>query len=139
MAESPITPPTTSPFDDYLTAWQRYADFSGRACRREYWYFMLFNILISLGLSFIDAVIGLGNPEVGMGLLSGLYGLSILLPSLAYAARRLHDSGRSGWWLLLLFMPLLGPLVILLFTLLDSEAGSNRYGANPKGIDATSP
>lgn len=131
MAE---TMPT--PFDCYLNAWRRYVDFSGRSRRREYWFFVLFNVLISIGLSIVDSVLGLGNIEAGLGVLSSLYGLAVLLPSLSYAVRRCHDIGRSGWWLLLLVIPLIGPLVILIFMLMDSEPGSNSFGPNPKGEEA---
>ena len=131
MAE---TMPT--PFDCYLNAWRRYVDFTGRSRRREDWYFVLFNMLISIGLSIVDGVLGLGNIEAGVGVLSGLYGLAVLLPSLSYAVRRCHDIGRSGWWLLLLIIPLIGPLVILIFMLMDSEPGSNDFGPNPKGEEA---
>ncbi len=124
-----------SPFDCYINAWRHYADFSGRSRRREYWFFVLFNILISMGLSIIDSALGLGNAEIGAGLFSGLYGLAVLLPSIGYAARRLHDIGRSAWWLLVIFIPLLGPLIILVFTVLDSQPGDNAFGPNPKGID----
>ena len=129
-----ITTNLRSPFDCYLNAWRHYVDFTGRSRRREYWFFVLFNILISMALGAIDGMLGLGNAQIGTGLLSSLYGLAVLLPSLGYAARRLHDIGRSAWWLLLIFIPLLGPLVILVFTVLDSQPGDNAFGPNPKGI-----
>ena len=74
-----------SPFDCYINAWRHYADFSGRSRRREYWFFVLFNILISMALSIIDSALGLGNAEIGAGLFSGLYGLAVLLPSITGA------------------------------------------------------
>lgn len=125
-----------TPFECYLNAWRRYVDFNGRSRRREYWFFVLFNVLISIGLGIIDGIFGLGNMEMGVGLLSSLYGLAVLLPSLGYAVRRCHDIGRSGLWLLLLVIPFLGPLIILVFMLMDSEPGSNDYGPNPKGEEA---
>jgi uncharacterized membrane protein YhaH (DUF805 family) len=116
----------------YLHALQQYATFSGRARRAEYWYFFLFNALIMIGLMLADLSTGLFDDVAGIGLLSGIYAVGVVLPALAVTARRLHDTGRSGWWILLLFIPFLGPLVILVFSVMDSEPGENRYGPNPK-------
>ena len=88
--------------------------------------FILFSFLISLVLAIVEGVIGL--PAV----LSGLYSLGVLVPSIAVLFRRLHDTGRSGWWVLVLFVPLLGALAILYFTTQEGEAGDNAYGPNPK-------
>jgi uncharacterized membrane protein YhaH (DUF805 family) len=71
-----------------------------------------------------------------MGLLSGLYSLAILIPSLAVTVRRLHDTDRTGWWLLIGMIPLIGAIVLLVFMLLDSQPGDNQYGAHPKGVTA---
>ncbi|MBD1913836.1 MULTISPECIES: DUF805 domain-containing protein [unclassified Leptolyngbya] len=111
----------------YLTALQKYAVISGRARRREYWYFVLFNFLISLGLGIIDGVLGL-TIEGGLGVLGGLYSLAVFIPGTAVTVRRLHDTGRSGWWLLLVLVPLIGPLVVLFFLVGDSQPGTNQYG-----------
>lgn len=116
----------------YLVVLKKYAEFSGRARRKEYWYFVLFNILVAIALTFIDGVTGTLNPETGLGLLSGLYALAMLIPSIAVGIRRLHDTSRSGWWFLLILVPLIGPLVLLFFFVSDSEAGDNEYGSNPK-------
>ena len=116
----------------YLEAFQKYAVFSGRARRKEYWYFVLFNFLMSIALAFVDNVFGSLNLETGVGLLSGLYSLVVLIPSLSVLVRRLHDTGRSGWWVLIIFIPVLGALVLLVFTLQNSELTENQYGINPK-------
>ncbi|WP_022963882.1 DUF805 domain-containing protein [Halopseudomonas pelagia] len=121
--------------DWYLEVLRKYAVFSGRARRKEYWFFALFNMLAMLVLSFVDGMIGLYSMEAGMGLLSGIYALAILIPSLAVTVRRLHDISRSGWWILIAFIPLIGALVLLVFTVLDSKPGSNQYGPDPKGMD----
>ncbi len=118
----------------YVEALRKYADFSGRACRREYWFFLLFNVLIAAGLSLVDSVLGMADPLRGVGLLSGLYSLGVLLPSLAVGVRRLHDIGRTGWWLLIGLVPLIGSVVLLIFAVLDSQVGANEYGPNPKGV-----
>ncbi|WP_141502064.1 DUF805 domain-containing protein [Paenibacillus luteus] len=109
----------------YLKVIKNYVEFSGRARRTEYWMFILFNILASIVLSIIERIIGI-EPA-----LSGLYSLFILLPSLAVGVRRLHDTGRSGLWLLLSFIPLIGAIILLVFFCQDSE-DNNQYGPNPK-------
>ena len=125
--------------DWYLEVLRKYAVFSGRARRKEYWVFTLFNLLAMLVLSFIDGMIGMYSIEAGVGVLSGIYALGILIPSLAVTVRRLHDTSRTGWWILLAFIPLIGALVLLIFTVLDSTPGSNQYGPDPKGMDGQVP
>lgn len=115
----------------YLDALKKYVDFSGRARRKAYWFFVLFNLIISFVLGFIDGLMGLAS-EGGVGLLGGLYSLAVLLPGIAVSVRRLHDTGRSGWWLLIGFIPLIGVLVLIVFMVMDSEQGDNQYGPNPK-------
>ena len=112
----------------YLEALQKYAVFSGRSRRKEYWYFVLFNILISIVLAVIDRAIG----SSGHGILGGIYSLAVLIPGLAVTVRRLHDTDRSGWWLLLGLIPVIGAIVLFVFVLGDSTPGANQYGANPK-------
>lgn len=120
--------------DWYITVIKKYAVFSGRARRKEYWYFVLFNILISIGLSFVDAMVGTVNAETGYGLLGAVYSLAILIPSLAVLVRRLHDTDRSGWWILIGLIPVIGWIVLLVFVVQDSHPGQNQYGANPKEV-----
>ncbi|KUP07442.1 membrane protein [Bacillus coahuilensis m2-6] len=110
----------------YLKVLKNYVGFQGRARRKEYWMFILFTTLISIVLTLIELAVGL--PSV----LTGIYSLAILLPSLAVSVRRLHDTGRSGWWLLINLVPLIGGIVFLVFTCLDSEPTANRFGENPK-------
>ena len=116
----------------YLTALRKYAVFAGRARRKEFWFFVLFNTLIAVALAIVDMVTGSYDEDVGLGLLSGLYAVAMIVPSIAVTVRRLHDTDRSGWWYLLLFIPVIGALVILVFMLLDGTPGSNRFGPNPK-------
>jgi len=118
--------------DWYIAVIKKYAVFSGRARRKEYWYFVLFNILVSIGLSFIDTATGTVNAETGYGLLSGIYSLAVLIPSLAVLIRRLHDTDRSGWWILIGLIPVIGWIVLLVFVVQDSHPGQNQYGDNPK-------
>ena len=116
----------------FLIALKKYATFAGRAQRAEYWYFVLFYILIFMGLSVVDGITGSFNAEAGMGLLGSLLTLALLIPSIAVGVRRLHDTGRSGWWLLIALIPLIGVIVLLVFTVQDSAPGDNMYGQNPK-------
>lgn len=116
----------------YLEALKKYAVFAGRARRREYWFFVLFSILISIVLAVIDHMTGTLSPTADLGLLSGIYALAVLVPSIAVSVRRLHDTGRSGWWLLISLVPLVGGIVLIVFLVLDSQAGENKYGPNPK-------
>lgn len=120
----------------YLEVLKKYAVFSGRARRKEYWFFVLFNIIISIVLGVIDGVTGSFSPEAGMGLLGGIYTLAVLIPGIAVSVRRLHDTERSGWWLLIALVPLIGAIVLLVFMVQDSKPGQNQYGANPKEATA---
>ncbi len=118
----------------------RYAQFHGRASRSEFWYFMLFYLLIDIVLVFIDLLIvdpmlGITPDQAGQGgVLEIIFALAMLIPSIALAVRRLHDIGKSGWWYLIGFIPLVGALVLLYFFVLDSQPGTNQYGPNPKGV-----
>ena len=116
----------------YLDVLKKYSEFSGRARRKEYWIFLLFNIAISIVLAIIDGATGTFSEEMGLGLLGGVYALGVLLPSIAVSVRRLHDTDRSGWWLLIGVIPVLGAIVLIVFMALDSNPGENQYGANPK-------
>ncbi|MCE9782578.1 DUF805 domain-containing protein [Shewanella algae] len=111
----------------FIGAIKKYADFTGRARRTEYWMYTLFYIIFSLVVSAIDYA--LGTTVLGL-----IYSLGLLLPSLAIAARRLHDTDRSGWWQLLAFIPIIGWIVLLVFYCQDSEVGDNRFGSNPKEL-----
>lgn len=120
----------------YLEVLKKYAVFSGRARRAEYWYFVLFNIIVAVVLSLIDTLLGTFNFMQGVGLLSGLYALAVLIPTLAVTVRRLHDIDRTGWWIFINLIPLIGFIVLLVFAVTDGTPGSNRYGPNPKGATA---
>ena len=117
----------------YLEVLKKYVDFSGRARRSEYWYFVLFNVLISIGLVILDNVLGIATNDVSP--LYSLYSLAVLLPGLAVGVRRLHDTGRSGWHLLLGLIPCIGGIILLVFFVEDSQYGENQYGPSPKEAD----
>jgi uncharacterized membrane protein YhaH (DUF805 family) len=112
---------------------EKYATFSGRARRAELWWFVLFNLVVSLILSIIDRTIFGVSMETGMtnSVLGVIYSLAVLLPSITVSARRLHDIGRSGWWLLIAFIPLIGALILIYWYIQPSQDGSNEHGPNP--------
>jgi uncharacterized membrane protein YhaH (DUF805 family) len=117
----------------YLMVLKKYAQFDGRSRRKEYWMFALFNCIICLplyilGLVFREDTIGL----IFLGLYF-IYVLAILIPGLAVTVRRLHDTGKSGWMILLCLIPIVGGIIVFVFTVLDSDPGVNKYGPNPKG------
>ncbi len=120
----------------YLKVLKKYAVFEGRAQRAEYWYFILFTILISIVLAFIDMGTGTFNQETGFGVISGIYSLAVLIPTIAVGVRRLHDTNRTGWWILIGLIPLIGFIVLLVFFVMDSDPSANEYGENPKGSTA---
>ncbi len=111
-----------------------YANFSGRARRMEYWMFALINFIASIVLGIVDGATGMMNVEMGIGLLGGIYSLIVLIPGLAVAVRRLHDMGKSGWWLLIAFTGI-GLIVLLVFYFMDSQPGENKWGPNPKEVE----
>jgi len=112
----------------YLSVLKKYAVFDGRARRKEYWMFFLCNLGIAVVLNIIDAVLG-------TGVLGLLYSLAILCPGVGVTIRRLHDTGRSGWWALIALVPLVG-LVLLYFMAIEGDKGANAYGPDPKGMPA---
>jgi len=115
----------------YLEVLRKYAQFDGRAHRTEFWLFVLVNVAISFVLSILDVIIGT-DTDFG-GLLGAIYGLAVLVPSLAVGARRLHDTGRSGWWQLLLLIPLIGLIILIVWWAKEGEPAPNRWGPNPWG------
>ena len=116
--------------DWYLKVLKNYFGFSGRARRKEYWMFTLVHALISITLAIVDAVISSGESDIGV--LGLLYTFAVLIPSLGVSVRRLHDTNRSGWWLLIALVPLIGALVLLVFVLTEGNHGNNTYGEDPK-------
>jgi|TARA_B110000014_G_scaffold257462_1_gene242086 uncharacterized membrane protein YhaH (DUF805 family) len=118
----------------YTKVLRNYADFNGRARRKEYWMFTLFNMIFSIVAMGLDNVLGIAMIETGYGPIYGLYTLAMLVPSLAVAVRRLHDVDKSGWMLLLVFIPIIGAIWLFVLMVTDSKPGQNDYGENPKDI-----
>jgi uncharacterized membrane protein YhaH (DUF805 family) len=119
----------------FLLALRRYAQFSGRSRRKEYWFFTLFFLLASVVAMGLDMALGTMDEETGLGVVSGLLSLAALLPSIAVTVRRLHDTGRSGWWMLIFLIPLLG-LVGFYFMVKNGDPGDNQFGPDPKAEPA---
>lgn len=116
----------------YLDVLKKYVTFSGRARRKEYWMFVLFNLIFAIVAMVLDNVLGLANEQTGYGIIYTLYTLGVLLPSLAVLVRRLHDIGKSGWWIFISLIPLIGAIWLLVLLVTDSQPGDNQYGPNPK-------
>ena len=111
----------------YVMVLKKYLVFEGRARRKEYWYFALISFIISAILSLIDTAIGIN-------VLATIYGLAVLLPALGVSVRRLHDTGRTGWWIFINLIPLVGLIIWLVFMFTDSQQGENKYGPSPKAV-----
>ncbi len=114
----------------YLQVWRDYVDFSGRSRRKEYWFWYLGNSLISLLFALLLGAT-LRTTSIFQWIY-WLYGLAIILPSWAVTVRRLHDTGRSGWHIFIVLIPLVGAILMLIYMFQDSQPGSNAYGPNPK-------
>ena len=115
----------------YLEVLRKYAVFSGRARRKEYWFFVLFNAIFAIAAMVLDNILGLAIEDVGYGPFYILYALATIVPGLAVSVRRLHDIGKSGWYILLLLIPCVGALILLIFDLTPGDPGDNEYGPDP--------
>ncbi|MCI9844415.1 DUF805 domain-containing protein [Flavobacterium pectinovorum] len=111
---------------------ENYVNFNGRARRSEYWYFALASGIISIILTIIDKTIGTTFGIAETGIISSLYSLLVILPSLAVGVRRLHDVGKSGWFMLIILIPIIGAIWLLVLACTDGEQGTNAYGPDPK-------
>ena len=120
---------------------KRYADFSGRSRRKEYWMWILFQVILFTAVAIVGGfVFGFGDPaSAALGaaggtllILLGLLGLAFLIPNIAVTVRRFHDQDKSGWWFLLNFIPYIGGIIVLVFMCLEGTRGPNRFGPDPK-------
>ena len=117
---------------------QRYADFQGRSRRKEYWMFLLGVFIAAIILGIIEGVLGLSGMVGGVyGPLTTLLLLGIIVPSIAVQVRRFHDQDKSGWFVLLGFIPFVGGIIVLVFMCLEGTRGPNRFGPDPKGAGDT--
>ena len=113
----------------YLKVWKQYADFKGRARRKEFWMFVLFNMIVVSAISIFDYIL------FGSYVVYYIYALAAFIPSLAVGVRRLHDIGKSGWWMLISLIPLVGQIWFIVLMCQDSQQENNQYGENPKEIN----
>ncbi len=113
----------------YLTVLRKYAVFAGRARRREYWMFVLISAVVVLVLGFVNGLMGADVPTLPL-----VYTLAVVLPGLAVTVRCIHDTDRSGWWLLILLAPIVGAIVFLVFMATPGGEMANRFGASPKAV-----
>ena len=124
----------------FILAWQRATDFSGRSRRKEYWFFTFFNVLAMFLLAVIGGLFdwlffGENHKAPILFFLVFLYAIASMVPSLAITIRRLHDIGKSGWWYFIAFVPIVGGIILFVFTLLDSEPYANQWGLDPKASE----
>ncbi|MEV4265393.1 DUF805 domain-containing protein [Kribbella sp. NPDC049584] len=122
----------------YIDVLKKYAVFSGRARRKEYWMFVLFNVIVSIILSILDKILGLdfgSGSSSSSGWLSTIYSLAVLLPTIGVAIRRMHDTGRSGWWILINLIPCIGWIWFIVLAAQEGNAGDNAYGPDPKAAE----
>lgn len=120
----------------YIKVLKQYVDFGGRARRKEYWMFVLFNAIIAFVLGLIDGLLGWEISYINMGILGLIYSLGVFLPSLAVSVRRLHDIGKSGWYILIGLIPLVGAIILIVWLCKEGESTSNDWGENPKAAEA---
>ena len=123
----------------YAKVLRQYADFNGRARRTEYWMFTLVSVIVGLVLGLVDEVVFVGPGLSTTGWLGTVYSVALIVPTLAVGARRLHDTGRSGWWLLIGVIPLIGAIVLIVFFALEGQRSSNAYGPDPKAVPVSTP
>lgn len=114
--------------NEYIKALKNWNNFDGRSRRRDFWMFILFNVIFFIVAEILDAILGT------ICVFTGIYGLAQIVPYIAVAIRRMHDIGKSGWWICINFVPLIGGLWFLYLAIQDSQAGVNEYGENPKGV-----
>ncbi len=120
----------------FIKCIKQYADFKGRARRKEYWMFTLFYLLFLLPLALLVGIeIGLEIEVPIFTILFVLFIFALIVPTYAVTVRRLHDTGRSGWWILINFIPYIGGIWLFVLTCLDSKPGTNKWGDNPKEIN----
>jgi uncharacterized membrane protein YhaH (DUF805 family) len=115
----------------YTSVLKKYATFNGRVTRSEFWFFSLFNTIISIALAVVSVLLSI-LVDPSFFYLSTLYALALIIPSMAVSVRRLHDTGKSGWWILITLIPFVGAITFIVFTIRDSQSGQNKYGPNPK-------
>ena len=118
----------------YIKAFNNFSNFNGRARRKDYWMYLLFNLIFAVVAIILDNVFGLAFESIGYGVIYLLYSLITFIPSLSVSVRRLHDKSKSGWYLLLAIIPIIGGIVLLFILAANGDPGENEYGMNPKEL-----
>lgn len=113
------------------SGFKNYVGFEGRACRSEYWFWILFVFIFIIVTGILDSVLFPDNPA---GLIGALFSLGVFLPNLAIGVRRLHDIDKSGWWLLIGFIPIVGWIILIVWAIKRGDEASNRFGADPLAV-----
>jgi len=121
----------------YLAVLKKYVDFSGRARRSEYWYFALFNIIFLIVAMALDNLLGTTVPPMPYGVFYLIYSMIVLIPGLAVFVRRMHDVGKSGAYIFLIFIPLVGAIWLFVLCVTEGTSGKNIYGEDPKAVSIT--
>jgi uncharacterized membrane protein YhaH (DUF805 family) len=116
----------------FLMALKKYAEFNGRSRRKEYWMFVLFQMIFAIVAMLLDNVLGLASESIGYGPIYGVFALAMFLPGLAVSVRRLHDVNKSGWMMLIALIPLIGAIWLLVLFVTEGTRGPNKYGLDPK-------
>jgi uncharacterized membrane protein YhaH (DUF805 family) len=116
----------------FLMALKKYAEFNGRSRRKEYWMFVLFQMIFAIVAMLLDNVLGLASESIGYGPIYGVFALAMFLPGLAVSVRRLHDVNKSGWMMLIALIPLIGAIWLLVLFVTEGTRGPNKYGFDPK-------
>ena len=120
----------------FVKCLQNYVTFSGRARRKEYWMFVLFNLIIGFVLGFVEGLLNL-FPGSEASVLANIFSLAVLLPGISVSVRRMHDIDKSGWWLWIGAVPIVGAIVLLVFACMEGTKGTNRFGPDPKAESAS--
>jgi uncharacterized membrane protein YhaH (DUF805 family) len=131
---TPAQPTAGGPLKWWVAVMKNYAGFSGRARRKEFWMFGLFNFLFLIVAMILDNILGTTVAGLPYGAMYLLYTFAVLIPGLAVTVRRLHDGGKSGWFLFVYLIPIIGAIWVLIVLASDSSPGTNKYGPNPKGV-----
>lgn len=116
----------------YIEAFKKYAIFEGRSSRKAFWFFILFNLIAGFLIGIIDGILGINL--IKDGFFAPLYSLAVFIPTIAVTVRRLHDVGKSGWWVLIGIIPFIGTIILIIFCVQQSQSGTNQYGEPPLDI-----
>ena len=120
----------------FLMALKKYAEFNGRSRRKEYWMFVLFNMIFAIVAMSLDKLLGFADENIGYGPIYGVYVLAMFIPGLAVSIRRLHDIDKSGWYYLLVLIPIIGWIWLIVLFATEGTRGPNKYGPDPKNSDS---